>query len=327
MSNRFSRERQPLSPGGRARPPRAGNGFAPAGRQTAAADRFVLLPSFHSEATCETLLQTGVGSRADRIAVAYREGDVQFELVSRGRPLLGGALASRLVLDGTPVEVHGQWKSVCWQSDGDGDYLELQLQSADGVRIDRQFLLSRNGHFALIADAVLSTAARRLEYSLVLPVEGKSRVALGSATREGRITSAGRTARVFPLALPQDRVVSTPGSIRNTGGALEIAHVSAGCALYAPVLLDWHPRRGRAPAEWRALTVTEAGETVSADRAAGFRWRSGGRQLLIYRGLAAIDEPRAVLGYHTRYETVVGEFDSAGEVDPIIMVETDESGE
>ena len=53
----------------------------------------------------------------------------------------------------------GNWKSTCWSSDDDGDYLEMQLVCSDKVRIDRQFLLSRRGHFALFADAVVTSGA------------------------------------------------------------------------------------------------------------------------------------------------------------------------
>ena len=38
---------------------------------------------------------------------------------------------------------------------------------------------------------------------------------------------------------------------------LELTQVGAGQGLYLPLLLDWHPRRRAAAAEWRSLTVTE----------------------------------------------------------------------
>ena len=49
----------------------------------------------------------------------------------------------------------------------------------------------------------------------------------------------------------------------------------------------------------------------------------GAFQLLVYRSLAPTEEARAVLGYHTRYETVIGMFDATGEVEPLVMVEVD----
>ncbi len=328
MNTRILSERQSSRANGTARRvPRTVNGFRPPKNQKrgSAGDRFVLLPAFHSESGREALLQTGTGSRADRIIVAYHAGTVEFALAGRGRPLLGGTLASRLFLDASPVELQGEWKSVCWHSDGDADYLELQLCCDNGVRIDRQFLLSRGGHFALIADAVICKTPGRLDYGLHLPLAETVRLTADGPTRECRISAPGTTARAFPLGFPQDRVVSAPGSLSAEGGALEVTQVAAGGALYAPLLLDWHPKRIRPAAEWRSLTVSEQGQAVSADRAVGFRLRVGSQQLLLYRSLALTDEPRAVLGYHTRYETVIGHFGRTGEVDPIMMVETTES--
>src|SRR5262249_3429712 len=104
---------------------------------------------------------------------------------------------------------------------------------------------------------------------------------------------------------------------------LTLIHVSAGCGLFAPLILDWHPHRLRATAEWRTLTVSEPGKVIAADCAAGHRLRMGKHQVLVYRSLARTDEARAVLGYHTRYETVVGTFSSSGNVEPIVLVESE----
>jgi hypothetical protein len=99
--------------------------------------------------------------------------------------------------------------------------------------------------------------------------------------------------------------------------------VSAGTAVHIPIVFDWHPRRRALAADWRSLTVSENGQAVKSDFAAGYRLRIGKHQLLIYRSLAPTDEARAVLGHHTRYETVVGTFDSSGDVDPWVMVEAE----
>jgi hypothetical protein len=66
------------------------------------------------------------------------------------------------------------------------------------------------------------------------------------------------------------------------------------------------------------------GEVVAPHRAAGHRLRVGGHQLLIYKSLDTPQDARAVLGYHTWYESVIGTFDAAGAVDPIVMVEVEE---
>jgi hypothetical protein len=280
--------------------------------------RASLSRSFYSDATGQALLFAGAGSNADRVGIAYHGLSVECHLWARGRALLAGEFQSELIVDGTAVETLGDWKSTCWSSDDDGDYLEMQLVCSDEVRIDRQFLLSRRGHFALFADAVVTSAPARIEYRLSLPVAGGASMRTHRETRECAVGAA----RVFPVGLPQDRVLSSPGNCFENSGRLHLTQVAKGHGLYLPVVFDWHPRRRRASADWRSLTVTEHRRVVSPDSAAGHRLRVGKEQLLIYRSLADTREARAVLGQHTRYETVIGSID-AGELAPIVMVEMD----
>ncbi len=266
-------------------------------------------------------MQSGSGRRADRMTVIYHSSTVACELSAGGKMLLAGDLNTELVIDGQSVVPQGEWKSVCWHTDDDGDYLELQLCLSDAVRIDRQFLLSRRGRFAVMADAVIAPQAGRIEYHLSLPAAEGVQTKINTSSRETQLRATGCAARVFPLALPQDRVHSTAGSCLEQHGQLVLTQVGAGRGLFAPLVFDWHPRRRRAAAEWRSLTVTELGKAVGGDCAAGHRLRLGKQQLLIYRSLADTDEARAVLGQHTRYETIVGTFDARGKVTPIMLVE------
>ena len=286
-------------------------------------DRFVLLPSFHSEQAREVLLQSSPGRHADRITVAYHTHDVEFDLCARGKTLLAGTFEGDLAINGVPLVCRGDWQSVCWHADDDCDYLELRLALNETVWIDRQILLSRRDHFALLADAVVAGGANRIDYRISLPVADGVRAGFNARTREGRIALAGSVARVFPLALPQERVQSAAGTFREENGRLEVTSAGAGWGLYAPLFLDWHPRRRTAAADWRSLTVTELGKVISPDGAAGQRLRLGRQQWLIYKTLNTPEDARAVLGHHTHYESIIGAFDSTGAVDPIVMVETE----
>ncbi|HEY3966413.1 MAG TPA: hypothetical protein VGM05_17765 [Planctomycetaceae bacterium] len=275
--------------------------------------------SFHSEAEQQALM-TGAGARRiDSLKIDYRQPNVYVELSVGGHPLLDGPLVHELTIDGLPVPTGGEWKSVCSYGDEDGDYLELQLFFAESLRIDRQLFLSRHDHFALLADAVIAAGAARVEHHLRLPVAKGTSVKGDGPTREWQIGAA----RVFPLWLPQDRVLSTAGDCVCNDSILEMSYTVGGAGLYLPVIFDWHPRHRRAAADWRSLTVSEPGRIVSPCGAAGHRLRIGIDQLLIFRGLAATHEPRAVLGQHTWFETLIGRFDSDGELEPIMATEVE----
>ena len=286
-------------------------------------DQFVLLPSFHSEATSEVILQSGPGKTSDRMTIAYHGPDVEFNLSARGTALLEGTLDCELVVDGASHGVRANWHSVCWYADDDGDYLELRCVVNDSVWIDRQLLLSRHSHLALIADAVIARGGQRLEYRMTLPAATGVAMKIASPTRECRLAAGRFRARAFPLALPQDHVNGTAGSFLERQCRLELTQVGTNGGLYVPVVLDWHPRRRAQGAEWRSLTVTENGKVVSPHGAAAHRLRVGRHQLLIYKSLETPDDARAVLGYHTWYDAVVGTLDAAGAVDPIVMVEVE----
>lgn len=257
--------------------------------------------------------------RADSLKVVYRQSDVAVDLSVAGEPLLGGSIVTELAVDGRCCVPRGKWDPVCWHSDDDGDYLELQLCLAGSLRIDRQFFLSRRDHFALLADAVIAPGAGRVEHRLRLPLASGLLHESDVPTREWRLGKA----RAFPLWLPQDRVLSAAGDCCPNDGRLDLTYTVGGPGLYLPLFFDWHPRRRRAAVDWKSLTVTEPGRVISPSGAAGHRLRLGKDQLLIFRGLATSQEPRAVLGQHTWYETVIARFDSDGDLDPLMLTEAE----
>jgi hypothetical protein len=259
------------------------------------------------------------------MAIAFHDSDVEIVLSAHGKMLVAGVVATELSIDGQAVNLRGDWQTVCRHADDDGDYLELQLCLGNSVRIDRQFLLSRRGRFAFLADAVVAAQPGPIEHRLSFAPAAGVAMKSDSTTREVRLRTTGCTARAFPLALPQDRVVSTAGSLCEQCGRLTMTQVGAGRGLFVPLIFDWHPNRRSAIVEWQSLTVTEPGKVIGADRAAGYRLRLGKHQVLIYRSLVDTDEARAVLGHHTRYETVVGTFDAGGNVEPIVLVESEKT--
>jgi hypothetical protein len=190
------------------------------------------------------------------------------------------------------------------------------------VRIERQVFLSRGGRFAMLGDAIANAPQCSIEYRSRLPLWTSSRAVRYAPTRECRILAeGGPTVRVFPLALPRDPVSNSPGTLTAVGGHLELRQTTTEGGLFAPLILDWHPERRRSSAEWRALTITEDRQVISFDQAAAYRLRLGKSQFLLYRSLMRSPIARAVIGFNTRYETVLGRFTPTGEVEPLVQIE------
>lgn len=220
-----------------------------------------------------------------------------------------------------------EWDCVCWQSDADADYIELQADAGNGRRVDRQILLSRTEELLVLADAVIggpdTPECDRLDcHSRLSLAEGIAARPDRGGRRAWRLAAAGASARVFPLAVPDDPLLATgPASLSCHDNQLVWTEARRGPSLYLPLVVDFSPGRRRRKPEWNPLTVTEGRQVVSPHRAAGFRLRLGDVQLVLYRSLATPHTPRSVIGQHTKHETVIGLLQPDGDFSPLVMVE------
>jgi hypothetical protein len=274
-------------------------------------------PVFQSDSSRLACLRSNWTQAADSILVSHCGRFPRLEMAVGERPLLAGDWELELNIDGQAVEP-GNWNCVCWHSDHDGDYLELQTSLVD-VRVERQIFLSRNDGFALLADAVRADVSSKVEFTSRVALAPGCGAAAQTRTRECRLVSDGVAARAFPLALNCPRVEGTAGRLSPSEGQIELSTTGAG-GLYAPLVLDWNPSRRRTPVTWRRLTVASGGAAVQPSEAAGFLLEAGSSKWLFYRSLARALEPRSILGQHTMYETLVGRF-VRGDVEPIIQIE------
>ncbi|MBS0202834.1 MAG: hypothetical protein JSS49_08050 [Planctomycetes bacterium] len=285
-------------------------------------DGVISMPSNQSDFARFALLRSDWTVQADSVALAHHRRFPQLDVTASGRPLIHGDWTIHLAIGGSAVELADEWSCVCWQSDPDADYIELQMQGPGKLRVERIVMLSRTQRFLLLADSISGVPKSRIQYQSQLPLGENVQPKQDTATREIQLSMKGFRARAFPLALPQDRIMSTPHEFTGVDGHLTLNQVAEGEGLFAPVLLDWDPGRSRGAAQWRSLTVTEDGRVIGGDIAAGHRLKINDLQLLIFRSLKSTGHSRAVLGHHTWNETVVARVDKKGDVDPILSVES-----
>ena len=278
-------------------------------------------PSSQSDWAYLACLRSDWAAECDSIVVDHSGPLPHIDMTVLGRELFKGRWDLQIQVDGEPVQIGKDWSAVCWNSDSDGDYLELQQTLAGSGRVERQIWLSRSSRFAMFADSLTGFCGSRVEYTARLPLADSLDAQSDGVDRETRLKTGPALTRVFPLFLPQDRVYSTPGGCGVFGGDLVIKHVASGKGFYAPVVLDWHPHRRRKAVQWRQLTVTEDGRILPGDATAGFRVKLGEHHLLSYRKLQDTTEPHTVLGFQTFDETVLGHFDKDGDVTPLLLVE------
>jgi len=306
---------------GRRRNGRESNGHLPKGAPW---------PVFQSDESRLACLRDGWSRSASSVVVAHHGRYPTLEMAVGGTTLFAGDWEIEVRLDGRTVEP-ADWSCVCWQTDDDGDYFELQSRP-DGLRIERQIFLSRTDDFSLLADVVVADPepvgrTNKLESTTRWTLAPDAALIAQTRTRESRLVFDGRTARAFPLGLNCSRVEGVSGHLIGVDGRMELSQTGIG-GLYAPLVIDWNPRRRRSPAAWRRLTVAYAGAPVPSGEAAGYLLEVGPLKWMYYRSLLPALEPRSVLGQHTMYESLMGRF-VRGDVEPLVQVEqsTDQATE
>lgn len=277
-----------------------------------------IAPTNQSDDAGWAVMRTHWGAHADRITVTHDQPAMNIELTVQGQPVLEGEWYSEISSGKTTTPFRGEWTCVCWQTDQDADYIEMQYYVRGVVRAERQILLSRTRQFCFLAEALADIRADQFAYRTRLPLVSGIAGTTGASTREVKLEAGGVPVRVFPIALPDQHVFSTPGRFT---AELSFQTTASGSAWYNPILIDWSPARRSAAAVWKSLTVAEEQKVVKPECAAGHRIKVGNQQWLIYRSLRQSIEPRSVLGHQTRFETVIGSVESNGDITPLMLVE------
>lgn len=279
-------------------------------------------PAAHCEATSLAVLRPAWSPR-DMLAVDYRGRELCSELTCGGQVLWSGRCNPRIALDGVELSPASDWENLCWVSDDDADYLELQLELLGGVRVQRQMLLARQDRFLFAADAVLCERPAVIDYRLALPLVAGVAFMPGDQTREGFLASSEgrRRAQALPLALSEWSGDGHSGELSGAERALELRLTApAAQSLYAPLFIDLSPRRFSLPVTWRQLTVAEDRVIVPRDVAGGYRVQIGRSQWLFYRSLAECGN-RTLLGQNLVSEFLAARFGRDGIAETLMEIE------
>jgi hypothetical protein len=265
--------------------------------------------SLESAWSCLAVLAGGWAPASPRLTVAFHQEPLQAELCVGGHKILSGSWTMQTTCDGQSVGPIGGWQELCWQSDKKCDFLELGIELAEGLQLERQMVLSKRDHVLLVADIVSAKdrGPHKLRHSLSLPLARRVAWLPETETRDGVLMAKKQRTAVLPLGLYEWRCDPRGGTLIGESGRLTLTEATDGRALYCGLLLDLDPARSRKPRTWRQLTVSELLEIVSRDLAVGFRAQSGADQWLVYRSLGPAAN-RAVLGQNISSEFYAGRF-------------------
>ena len=281
--------------------------------------------TFVSSVGCASM-QSDWRQKGGRIALDFSETDLCIEALGpKGESLIGGYWTTQVEVDGQAQLQLDEWSEVCWFSDDDIDYLEVEAKFGQHAKIQRQIALFREERFLFLADSLSAEKKATLKLKSELPLtDGVEFVSAGKTT-EGFLVAGSAKCLMMPLYLPEwRRQLSQSGdlSLMDTGeeGLSVVAEIE-GKALYTPVVLSLCNGHAKSPFTWRQLTVADELRIVGKEEAQAFRVQIGSEQWFLYRNLGKPIR-RTALGMHTLADFYAGRFDAeSGELDEIIEVE------
>ncbi|HTU25441.1 MAG TPA: hypothetical protein VMF30_08595 [Pirellulales bacterium] len=304
----------------------------PAGRPGKAWPKPDVAAAVHGDWAEMAVLQPGWQCGGPKLTLAYSDRSSRLELEFAGRLIFSGEWQFRLEAAGRPVTLDSTWQEVCWVSDEDVDYVEIEARLSDGFRLQRQVMLARKDRVLFLADAVIAPAApagghapsepanSSLTFSTQLPLGAGLQFEPAADTREAWLVGRGVRLAVLPLALAEWRVDPRRGELLSENDQLVLRQTQPVRHLYAPLLIDLDRKRARHGVTWRQLTVAEGREVQRPDVAVGFRGQSGPDQWLAYRSLSGV-AARSVLGQNLNTEFLFARFQRDGEVSRLVEIE------
>lgn len=288
-------------------------------RRRAALKALLPDPSEHSEWSEVAHMQTNWTRETLALTVNYASSRLMLELRAGGRVLLSGEAHPELKINDTELTPTGGWHEICWTSDDDADYLELEIEFEQKWKLQRQIVLVHDDDVVFSADAVLGTKPAKIELATQWPLASRVSMVEARETNEASLKYDGkRIGHVLPIGLPEWRHVTRTGSL--SVGGRQVSAAPQACALYAPIFWDLSTERIRKKLTWRLLTVAQDLEICPDHVALGYRVQIGDEQWVIYRSLAPTVN-RTVLGHNLGTEFMAGRFDEDGEVEELIEIE------
>jgi hypothetical protein len=280
-------------------------------------------PSLNSDWSGVSVMASGWSQTDARLAIAYTDRSLNFELSAGGERLFFGEWNQKTTCDGAAVEVTGEWERLCWETGKRYDFLELGIELSHGLRLERQLLLGREDRVLYLADIIMTTdgSLRRLHHTFSLPLDAAATWQPEFETRDGIVAGRKMRAAVMPMALGEWRSDPRGGSLYAENGRLVLSHEAHGRAMCCPLFFDLDRKRTKQQRTWRQLTVAEWMEILPHDVAVGYRAQSGSDQWLFYRSLGPCGN-RTVLGQNIAGEFTAGPFLDSGKYKEWVEIES-----
>lgn len=284
-------------------------------------DLHLAYPGYESAWSQFAYLRCDWHRTSPRLAVRHDLEPLIVELESREEIVMSGTWDTTILIDSVPIAPTGNWEQVGWQSDDDGDYLELEQEWTDGVKLQRLIFLAREDKFLWVMDTVLlDSPADKIQYQSQPPLVPHAKLGTAAETNEVFVELPGSKVTILPVGLNEWQSETSLGKIGVVNEKLSLQQQGSGRGLVAPMFFDLTRKGQGKPLTWRQLTVAEKLVIQSRDQAVAYRVQTGTGHWAFYRSLTG-KASRTFLGVNLISEALVARFDKKGDIEKLLEVE------
>jgi hypothetical protein len=263
--------------------------------------------------------------QGNRVAVDFSSDVIWLDVMGEdGQRILSGDWDVQVTRNKTPIQLDVSWQEVCWFSDDDVDYLELECGVEDVCKIQRQIMLMREEGIVFFADALIAENPEEWSLQSTWTAVDDIRFETEAKTNEGKLLRTGvedtTVALLLPVAIPEWRRSPSHGKLTFSESTLSVQCSANAKTLYSPLVMSLRGASKNQSYTWRQLTIAEELQIVPREVAEAYRVQINHDQWVFYRSLSPCTR-RTVMGLHLNTEFYAGRFTKAdGEFEPIVEV-------
>ena len=263
--------------------------------------------------------------RGCRVAVDFSADVIWLDVIGNdGQRIMSGDWDVEIFQNQKPLQTDVSWQEVCWFTDDDVDYLELECEVENVCKIQRQVMLMRDEGVVYFADALIAQAPDQWSVKSTWTLSNDIELRSEPKTTEGKLVRAGNenqsTALLLPVAMPEWRRSPNHSRMECTGQTLSLQCDTTAKNLYNPLVMSLRGIESTPAYTWRQLTIAEELQNQPRHIAEAYRVQVNRDQWVFYRSLTPCAR-RTVMGLHLNTEFYAGRFSREdGLFEPVVEV-------
>lgn len=282
-------------------------------------------PSHYWEKNSLATMRRSWRDQGNRLAIDFSSDVIWLDVLGEdGQRVLSGDWDVQVTRNKKPLQLDVSWQEVCWFTDDDVDYLELECGVEDVCKIQRQIMLMREEGIVFFADALIAENPEEWSLQSTWSAADDIFFAPEAKTNEAKLVRTGvedtTVALLLPVAIPEWKRSPSHGKMTFSESTLTLQCSAKAKNLYCPLVMSLRNASKNHAYTWRQLTIAEELQIIPRENAEAYRVQINSDQWVFYRSLTPYTR-RTVMGLHLNTEFYAGRFTSVdGEYEPIVEV-------